>query len=91
MFQKAINIGVLASVIGYICMFAYSQLITYCPFFDVEYSWPVLFFIAGLTSFIIYNFYKKWFDPKYVWQVVTVGLIVNYLLFKFIEYFLNKN
>jgi positive regulator of sigma E activity len=90
MLQKAINIGVLASIIGYICMFVYSQLITYFPLFDVEYSWPLLFFLAGMATFAVYTYYKKWFDAKYVWQVVTVGIIVNYLLFKFIEYYLNK-
>ena len=90
MLQKAVNIGILASIVGYIFMFAYSQLITYLPVFDVEYSWPLLFFLAGSATFMIYNYYKKWFDGKYVWQVVTVGVIVNYLLFKFIEYYLNS-
>ena len=91
MLQKAINIGVLASIIGYIYMFIYSQLITYLPVIDVEYSWPLLFFLAGATTFMVYTYYKKWFDANFVWQVVTVGVIVNYLLFKFIEYYINKD
>jgi len=40
---------------------------------------------------MVYTYYKKWFDANFVWQVVTVGVIVNYLLFKFIEYYINKD
>ena len=88
--QKAINIGVLASTIGYTLMFLYSQSIVHFPVLDVEYSWPVLFFIAGFITFLIYTHFKEWFHPEYVWQIVTGGVIINYILFKMIEYYLNK-
>lgn len=90
-FQKAINIGVLASIIGYTLMFIYSQSIIHFPVLDVEYSWPALFFIAGFITFLVYTHFKEWFHPQYVWQIVTAGVIINYILFKMIEYYLNNS